>query len=48
MGEAAGLVVRDDRPFRGIDEVARRDAHRWENDPDSADEPPRTLAATRT
>ena len=38
IGEAAGLVVRDDKPFRGIDEVDRRDAHRWENDPASSDD----------
>ena len=39
IGRAAGLVVRDDRPFRGIDEVERRDEHRWELDPASADNP---------
>jgi hypothetical protein len=38
-GEAAGLVSRDDRPFRGVDEVARRDQKRWENDPASKDQP---------
>ncbi len=38
IGRAAGLVVRDDKPFRGIDEVARRDEHRWELDPESADD----------
>jgi len=38
IGRAAGLVVRDDRPFRGIDEVERRDAHRWELDPASAED----------
>jgi hypothetical protein len=37
IGHAAGFVVRDDKPFRGIDEIERRDAHRWELDPDSAD-----------
>jgi hypothetical protein len=36
MGAAAGLVVRNDRPFRGIDAVERRDEHRWELDPASA------------
>jgi hypothetical protein len=36
IGRAAGLVSRDDRPFRGIDEVERRDGHRWELDPASA------------
>lgn len=40
MGAAAGLVVRDDRPFRGIDEVERRDDHRWELDPASAEDDP--------
>jgi hypothetical protein len=40
MGSAAGLVVRDDKPFRGIDEVERRDDHRWELDPASAEDDP--------
>jgi hypothetical protein len=39
IGRAAGLVVRDDKPFRGIDEVERRDEHRWELDPASAEDP---------
>ncbi len=43
IGKAAGLVVRDDRPFRGIEEVDRRDGHRWELDPASAED-----AADRT
>lgn len=38
IGRAAGLVVRDDRPFRGIDGVERRDTHRWELDPASAED----------
>jgi hypothetical protein len=38
IGKAAGMVVRDDKPFRGIDEVERRDGHRWELDPESADD----------
>jgi hypothetical protein len=38
IGRAAGLVVRDDKPFRGIDEVERRDEHRWELDPASAED----------
>ena len=38
MGAAAGLVVRDDKPFRGIDEVERRDERRWELDPASAED----------
>ena len=40
IGHAAGLVSRDDKPFRGIDEVERRDQHRWELDPASADGDP--------
>jgi len=40
MGQAAGLAVRDDRPLRGIDEVERRDDHRWELDPASAEDDP--------
>jgi len=43
IGEAAGLVSRDDKPFRGIDEVERRDLHRWELDPDSAEPGQRQL-----
>lgn len=39
-GAAAGLVARDDRPFRGIEEVERRDARRWELDPASAEDAP--------
>ena len=38
IGKAAGQIVRDDKPFRGIDEVERRDEHRWELDPASADD----------
>ena len=38
IGRAAGLVVRDDRPFRGIEEVERRDEHRWELDPASVED----------
>ena len=40
IGHAAGLLVRDDKPFRGIDEVERRDDHRWELDPASAEVDP--------
>jgi hypothetical protein len=40
MGAAAGLVVQDDRPFQGITEIERRDAHRWELDPASAEDGP--------
>jgi Family of unknown function (DUF6335) len=37
-GAAAGLVSRDEKPFRGIEEVERRDDRRWELDPKSKDE----------
>jgi hypothetical protein len=37
IGHAAGLVVADQKPFRGIEELERRDVHRWELDPASAD-----------
>ena len=40
IGHAAGLVVRDDKPFRGIDQVERRDEHRWELDPASKEDDP--------
>jgi hypothetical protein len=40
IGHAAGLVNREDKPFRGIEEVDRRDEHRWELDPKSADSEP--------
>jgi len=38
IGHAAGLVSNDKKPFNGIDEVDRRDEHRWELDPRSADD----------
>lgn len=38
IGRAAGFVVADQKPFRGIEELERRDVHRWELDPASADE----------
>lgn len=38
IGEAAGLVVRDGKPIRGVDEVEHRDEHRWELDPASAED----------
>ena len=38
IGRAAGLVVREDRPLRGIAEVDQRDQHRWELDPASAED----------
>jgi len=40
IGDAAGLVVDDDDPIPGIDQIERRDEHRWELDPDSADADP--------
>jgi hypothetical protein len=38
VGHAAGVAVRDGKPLGGPDEIERRDAHRWENDPASADD----------
>jgi hypothetical protein len=38
MGQAAGLAPDNDKPFRGIDAVERRDGHRWELDPRSAED----------
>jgi hypothetical protein len=38
IGTAAGIVVADGKPMGGPDELDRRDAHRWELDPASADE----------
>jgi Family of unknown function (DUF6335) len=38
IGQAAGLSVADGEPFTGLAEIDRRDAHRWELDPESADE----------
>lgn len=38
IGLAAGLVNREDKAFRGIEEVERRDPHRWELDPASKSE----------
>jgi hypothetical protein len=38
IGQAAGVAVADGKPLAGPDEVDRRDAHRWELDPASADE----------
>jgi len=37
IGKAAGVVVANGKPLGGPDEIARRDAHRWELDPASAD-----------
>jgi len=39
IGKAAGVVIADGKPIGGPDEIDRRDAHRWELDPSSADEP---------
>ena len=39
MGEAAGIpIIDDEEPLGGGDEMARRDAHRWELDPASAED----------
>lgn len=38
IGKAAGIAVADGQPLGGPDEIERRDAHRWELDPASADE----------
>jgi len=32
IGKAAGLVVKEGKPLRGVDEVERRDQHRWEQE----------------
>jgi hypothetical protein len=42
IGAAAGLLDSEGRPFRGVEKVDARDDHRWELEPDSAeDHPPR-------
>jgi Family of unknown function (DUF6335) len=38
IGQAAGLLLVDGEPFTGLAAVDRRDAHRWELDPESADD----------
>jgi hypothetical protein len=38
IGQAAGLSLADGEPVTGLAEIDRRDAHRWELDPESADE----------
>ena len=38
IGKAAGVAVADGEPLGGPDKIDRRDAHRWELDPASADE----------
>jgi len=39
IGDAAGVTQPDGLPLGGPDEIEQRDAHRWELDPRSADEP---------
>lgn len=39
IGDAAGRVLPDDKPLPGPEEIERRDAHRWELDPASAEFP---------
>jgi uncharacterized protein DUF6335 len=38
IGEAAGIPSREGKPLGGPDKIARRDAHRWELDPASAED----------
>ncbi len=38
MGEAAGLIDRPEKAFRGIKRVEERDEKRWELDPKSKDQ----------
>ena len=38
IGYAAGIPTREGEPLGGLDEIERRDAHRWELDPASADD----------
>ena len=38
IGKALGVVYDDDEELMGGDEIAERDAHRWELDPASKDE----------
>ena len=40
IGQAAGVAVADGKPLGGRNEIDVLDAHRWELDPASADEPP--------
>ena len=37
IGDAAGVTIPDGKPLGGTDAVERRDAHRWELDPRSAE-----------
>jgi len=38
IAEAAGIPSREGKPLGGTDKIARRDAHRWELDPESAED----------
>jgi hypothetical protein len=38
IAEAAGIPGREGKPLGGPDKIARRDAHRWELDPASAED----------
>jgi hypothetical protein len=38
IGAAAGVAVSDRQPLSGEDPIAKRDAHRWELDPASAED----------
>ena len=38
IGRALGVQYEDDEELRGGDEIAARDRHRWELDPDSKDD----------
>jgi hypothetical protein len=37
LGEAIGITYEDDEPISGEEKILRRDRHRWELDPKSAD-----------
>ncbi len=39
IGKAAGIAIPDGTALGGPDEIERRDAHRWELDPSSAEDP---------
>lgn len=38
IAEAAGIPTPEGKPLGGPDKIARRDAHRWELDPASAED----------
>ena len=38
LGRAAGITYQDNEPLAADDKVAARDAHRWEDDPASAED----------